>query len=119
MALTGGTMGTVPAGFAGGYRTQGAGFSNSYDNMQSINDVNRRQQEAQTLNTVAGAISAVVSGVKSGNLSADSWQCTGCGSPKPAGGYRCDKCGWEPDQGENPPKFCPQCGDPFDSNDVK
>ncbi len=64
--------------------------------------------------------------------SADGWSCkcgavnkgkfcTECGSPKPAGAplYRCDKCGWEPADPTNPPKFCPECADPFDENDVK
>ncbi|MBE6862580.1 MAG: SPFH domain-containing protein [Ruminococcus sp.] len=45
--------------------------------------------------------------------------CAECGSPKPAGAplYRCDKCGWEPEDPKNPPKFCPECGDVFDDND--
>ena len=45
--------------------------------------------------------------------------CTECGAKKPAGAplYRCDKCGWEPDDPSNPPKFCPECGDVFDEND--
>lgn len=45
--------------------------------------------------------------------------CQNCGSPKPAGAplYRCDKCGWEPEDPKNPPKFCPECGDIFDEND--
>lgn len=45
--------------------------------------------------------------------------CPNCGARKPAGAplYRCDKCGWEPEDPRNPPRFCPECGDPFDDND--
>lgn len=45
--------------------------------------------------------------------------CTNCGAPKPAGvpKYRCDKCGWEPADPTKPPKFCPECGDPFTDAD--
>ncbi|MBE5851429.1 MAG: SPFH domain-containing protein [Lachnospiraceae bacterium] len=47
--------------------------------------------------------------------------CQNCGSKKPEGAplYRCDKCGWEPEDPHNPPKFCPECGDVFDDNDKK
>ena len=47
--------------------------------------------------------------------------CSECGAKKPAGAiqYRCDKCGWEPENGAKPPRFCPECGDVFDNNDVK
>lgn len=46
--------------------------------------------------------------------------CQNCGAKKPAGipQYRCDKCGWEPEKGAKPPKFCPECGDPFDDGDI-
>ena len=45
--------------------------------------------------------------------------CQNCGAKKPAGAplYRCDKCGWQPEDPAHPPRFCPECGDPFDDND--
>ena len=47
--------------------------------------------------------------------------CQNCGSKKPENAplYRCDKCGWEPEDPTHPPKFCPECGDVFDDNDKK
>ena len=46
--------------------------------------------------------------------------CPNCGGKKPAGvpQYKCDKCGWEPEKGTTAPKFCPECGDPFDNGDI-
>ena len=62
---------------------------------------------------------------------ADGWKCscgamnTGkfcgtCGSKKPAGipQYKCDKCGWQPADPTKAPRFCPECGDPFDNGDI-
>lgn len=45
--------------------------------------------------------------------------CSNCGAKKPEGApiYKCDKCGWEPEDPAHPPKFCPECGDIFDDND--
>ena len=47
--------------------------------------------------------------------------CSECGTKKPEGAplFRCDKCGWEPEDPAHPPKFCPECGDIFDDNDKK
>ena len=47
--------------------------------------------------------------------------CAECGAKKPAAAplYRCDKCGWEPEDPAHPPKFCPECGDKFDEDDIQ
>ena len=46
--------------------------------------------------------------------------CQNCGSKKPAGipQYKCDKCGWQPEDPTKAPKFCPECGDIFDNGDL-
>ena len=45
--------------------------------------------------------------------------CGECGAKKPANAplYKCDKCGWEPEDPSKPPRFCPECGDIFNDDD--
>ena len=47
--------------------------------------------------------------------------CAECGKPKPENPAfcRCGKCGWTPADPAHPPKFCPECGEPFQGNDQK
>ncbi|HHT24943.1 MAG TPA: SPFH domain-containing protein [Clostridiaceae bacterium] len=106
----------------------------------------QNQQNAQAPQQATGGQSAIDSWTcpKCGNVSSgkfctecggpkpeQGWQCAcgtvnqgkfchNCGKPKPEGAplYKCDKCGFEPKDPQNPPKFCPECGDPFDENDI-
>lgn len=64
--------------------------------------------------TAAGGWTCECGTVNSGKF------CMNCGKPKPdsAVNYKCNKCGFVPEDPKNPPKFCPQCGDAFDDNDI-
>lgn len=41
--------------------------------------------------------------------------CSGCGGKRPdtSEKFRCSKCGWEPKDFSEHPKFCPECGEAF------
>ncbi len=92
-----------------------------------------KSSAAQNLiNTVAAAVQAAAQSAQEKQGAADAqWTCscgtantgkfcTNCGAKKPDAPkkFRCSKCGWTPADPTNPPKFCPQCGDPFNAGDA-
>ena len=106
---TGGAMtGFLGMGMAGG--AMGGGF-NAAQNLFAMGQ--QQQQAPKQAAPAAGGWTCACGTVNKGNF------CPNCGARKPAGAplYRCDKCGWEPEDPKNPPRFCPECGDPFDDND--
>ena len=40
--------------------------------------------------------------------------CTACGTKKPQPPVRCTRCGWQT-EADSKPRFCPQCGTPFET----
>ena len=124
-----GFMGMNMAGAAGGV------------NAQSLYQMGAQQQTAPSAPAADSWVCPSCGHTASGNFCpecgakrsvADGWACpscghvnkgkfcTECGAKKPAGvpQYKCDKCGWEPEDPAHPPKFCPNCGDPFDTGDI-
>lgn len=46
--------------------------------------------------------------------------CAECGKPRPiVKSYRCNKCGYIPNASKPCPKFCPECGDTFNEEDIQ
>lgn len=118
-------------GFAGMNAAQGTGGVSA----QALYTMG--QQQAPVKNQEAGWSCSCGAANNTGNF------CTSCGKPKPAADgewvcscgakntgnfctscgskrikFKCSKCGWEPKDGEALPKFCPECGDPFNDEDI-
>ncbi|MBQ0126224.1 MAG: SPFH domain-containing protein [Clostridiales bacterium] len=119
-------------GFAGMNMAQGAGGINAKD-LYSMAGTAQTPAQANGWTCSCGKVNTGRFCSECGKERNDGWTCTKCGSvnkgkfcsecgsKKPAGAllYRCDKCGWEPADPSNPPKFCPECGDIFDEKDIK
>ena len=133
-AMTG-FMGMGMAMNAGGMNAQNfyAMGQQNQQNQQNQSAPAPKTENASGWKCACGAVNEGKFCVECGNPKpADGWKCQcgsvnkgkfcpECGSKKPASEplYRCDKCGWEPEDPKNPPKFCPECGDRFDDSDIK
>ncbi len=131
------------AGAMTGFMGMGMAMNQGGMNAQNLFAMGQQQQQAQqqTAAPVGDTWKCSCGATATGNFcpecgtkkpaDTDGWTCScgtvnkgkfcqNCGTKKPAGvpQYRCDKCGWEPEKGTNPPKFCPECGDPFDNGDI-
>ncbi len=125
MRTAAGNSGGAMTGFMGMGMAQQAGGSN----IQGLYEMGRQQsgafhaEQRQQPNHTEGQVSQGIEGgwtCSCGAVNKGKF-CSECGKPKPAGvpQYKCDKCGWEPEEPAKPPKFCPECGDPFDDGDIK
>lgn len=144
MRAAAGNKGGAMTGFMGMGMAQqagGAGIQNLYAMGQERQQAAQAVQERAAANTISADTWTCTCGA-GGNTGkfcvecgaprpAAGWVCTcgtlnkgkfcsECGKAKPAGvpQYKCDKCGWEPEDPSKPPKFCPECGDPFDDGDI-
>ncbi len=128
-------------GFMGMNMAQGFAANNSANIMSVNQQYNQSQQQAAPAANTADSWKCSCGAVTTGKFctecgakkpEATGWTCScgsvnkgkfcsNCGAKKPEGAplYRCDKCGWEPEDPHNPPKFCPECGDIFDESDKK
>lgn len=120
-----GFMGFNMANQAGGVDTQSLfQMANQQKDTQNAVDPNSWRCSCGTINTgkfctecgkanPKAAWTCVCGTVNTGKF------CSHCGKEKPVKKvtYQCNKCGWIPDDPQNPPKFCPECGDPFNDGD--
>ena len=130
-------------GFMGMGMAQGAGGVNAQDlfAMGQKQQAQQNTQQAQAAKAPAGSWKCSCGTVATGKFCPecgaprpvdDTWTCScgavnkgkfcsECGAKRPEAKsvYKCDKCGWTPEDPTNPPKFCPECGDRFDSNDAQ
>lgn len=115
LEAAGSNEGGVMTGFMG----VGMGMQSAGNFVNAVSQTNLYQMQQQ-------------SGMAKPKDQQDSWKCKcgavnsskfceECGMKKPEdiSNYRCNKCGFEPPSDKPLPKFCPECGDPFNEEDRK
>ncbi len=121
------------AGFMGMGMAMGVGGSSAQGLFGLSQEQQMQQQSVQQQMPQGSSNPQASAGVGAGaSPVAEGWSCScgalnqgkfcqECGAKKPEGAplYICDKCGWQPPDPANPPKFCPDCGDPFNEDDKK
>ncbi|MDR0990568.1 MAG: SPFH domain-containing protein [Propionibacteriaceae bacterium] len=131
--------GGAMVGFAGLGMAQQAGAVNAQD-LFALGQAQAQQaqaaqlaQQAQLAQAVPGGAAVPAAADGAAAPVAQAWTCpqcgtsntgkfcTNCGAAKPAGAviYVCSNCGWAPPDPTHPPKFCANCGDPFDAADAR
>lgn len=111
--------GSNDGGAMTGFMGVGVGMQSAGGFMNAVSQTNLYQMQQQ-------------SGISKPKDQQDSWKCkcgainnskfcVECGLKKPedSSNYRCNKCGFEPSSYKNLPRFCPECGDPFNEEDRK
>lgn len=98
------------------YRDMGNEICGEINRARGINDMSSQSCQEQPIQQTANAVSGQAncndpwSCVSCGAQNTGKF-CESCGSPKPASGSgSCPSCGWTPETGAMPPKFCPECG---------
>lgn len=108
------TAASNTSGAMTGFMGMGMAMNAGGINAQNLFAMGQQQAQAvQPQTAQAGGWTCSCGAINKGRF------CQNCGARKPEGAlqYRCDKCGWQPVDPAHPPKFCPECGDPFDEND--
>lgn len=121
-----------------GFMNNTAGMSGMFNAMNpqpvasattAANPQNQAQNSSWTCSCGTSNTGAFCTECGNKKLEANGWQCgcgatntgafcSSCGTKKPqAFTYKCNKCGFVPENLQSPPKFCPECGDAFDITD--